>query len=426
MHFTASLLIFLAQEVNCMEYGLPYLRRKLGAKRTRVLTRYAYYDMKVSVTELSSILPKEFGWLAYSLGWCAKAVDSVADRIVFDKFSNDDFGLNEIFKLNNSDVFLDDSVLSALISSCSFIYIGQDESGYPTMQVIDGSNATGTIDPVTKMLTEGYAVLERDEYSRTPILEAYFRPYQTDYYVRGRLDESLTFVHKAPYALLVPIINRPDAKRPFGHSRISRTCMHITQAVLRTFRRMDVSAEFYSFPQKYILGLSDDAEFNNRAATMSSFLSIGKGEDGDKPTVGQFQQQSMTPYAEQLKAYASVFAGETGLTLDDLGFTTDNPASYDAIRASHESLRLTSRKAQRTIGVGYLNAGYLSACVRDNFEYDRRAFANTIPEWLPIFEPDAAALGAAGDAIFKINQAAEGFFGAGNIHRLTGLESDNV
>lgn len=407
-----------------MEYGLPYLKKKLAAKRLRVLTRYAYYDMKVSVSELTSILPKEFGWLAYSLGWCAKAVDSVADRIVFDKFSNDDFGLNEIYRLNNSDVLLDDSVLSALISACSFIYIGQDETAYPTMQVIDGGNATGIIDPVTKMLTEGYAVLERDEYNQ-PLLEAYFRPYQTDYYVRGKLDESLTFVHHAPYALLVPIINRPDAKRPFGHSRISRTCMHITQAVLRTFRRMDVSAEFYSFPQKYILGLSDDAEFNNRAATISSFLNIGKDEDGEKPTIGQFQQQSMTPYAEQLRAYASVFAGETGLTLDDLGFTTDNPASYDAIRASHESLRLTSRKAQRTMGVGYLNAGYLAACVRDNFEYDRRAFANTVPEWLPIFEPDAAALGAAGDAILKVNQAAEGFFGAENIHRLTGLVSDN-
>ena len=406
-------------------YGLPYLKKKLNAKRLRVLTRYAYYDMKVSVSELSSILPKEFGWLAYSLGWCAKAVDSVADRIVFDKFSNDDFGLNEIYKLNNSDVLLDDSVLSALISSCSFIYIGQDDTGYPTMQVIDGSNATGTIDPVTKMLTEGYAVLERDEYSRSPILEAYFRPYQTEYYVNGRLDESLTFVHKAPYALLAPVINRPDAKRPFGHSRISRTCMHITQAVLRTFRRMDVSAEFYSFPQKYILGLSDDAEFNKRVATMSSFLDIGRDEDGNLPVVGQFQQQSMAPYAEQLKAYASVFAGETGLTLDDLGFTTDNPASYDAIRASHESLRLTSRKAQRTIGVGYLNAGYLAACIRDNFEYERRAFANTVPEWLPIFEPDAAALGAAGDAILKINQAVPDFIGNGNIRRLTGLESDN-
>lgn len=406
------------------EYGLPYLKKKLASKRLRVTTRYAYYNMKVSVNELTSILPKEFGWLAYSLGWCAKAVDSIADRIVFDKFSSDDFGLNEIYKLNNSDVFLDDSVLSTLISSCSFTYIGQDATAYPTMQVIDGGNATGIIDPVTKMLTEGYAVLERDEYKQ-PSLEAYFRPYQTDYYVKGKLDESLTFVHHAPYALLVPIINRPDADRPFGHSRISRTCMHITQAVLRTFRRMDVSAEFYSFPQKYILGLSDDAEFNNRAATISSFLNVGRDENGDLPTIGQFQQQSMAPYAEQLRSYASVFAGETGLTLDDLGFTTDNPASYDAIRASHESLRLTARKAQRTFGVGYLNAGYLAACVRDNYEYDRRAFANTVPEWLPIFEPDAAALGATGDAIFKINEAVPGFIGAGNLRRMTGMESDN-
>lgn len=405
-----------------MEYGLPYLKRKLATKQTRVRTRYAYYDMKVSVSELSSILPKEFSWLSYSLGWCAKAVDSVADRLAFDCFANDDFGLNEIYRLNNSDVLMDDSVLSALISACSFLYIGQDDTGYPTIQTIDGDNATGIIDPVTKMLTEGYAVLERDEHNNVKA-EAYFRPNQTDYYENGRHVD--TFLHDAPFALLVPVINRPDAKRPFGHSRISRACMKITQAVLRTFRRMDVSAEFYSFPQKYILGLSDDAEFNNRAATMSSFLRVGSDEDGNKPSVGQFQQQSMTPYAEQLKAYASVFAGETGLTLDDLGFTTSNPASYDAIRASHEQLKLTARKAQRTFGVGYLNAGYLAACVRDRYTYDRRAFANTVPEWLPIFEPDAAALGAAGDAIFKINQASEGFFGAHNIHRLTGMESDN-
>ena len=420
--FTASLLKFLAERWCNMEYGIPFLKKKLTSKANRVRLRYRYYDMKMSVEDASSILPEEFRWMAASLGWCAKAVDSVADRIVFDKFSNDDFGLNEIFKLNNSDVLLDDSVLSSLISACSFIYIGWDDTNYPTFQVIDGGSATGIIDPVTKMLTEGYAVLERDEHDK-PVLEAYFRPYQTDYYVNGRLSQQ--FTHNAPFALLVPIINRPDAKRPFGHSRISRTCMHITQAVLRTFRRMDVSAEFYSFPQKYILGLSDDAEFNNRTATISSFLDIGKDEDGDKPVVGQFQQQSMTPYAEQLKAYASVFAGETGLTIDDLGFATANPASYDAIRASHESLRLTSRKAQRTMGVGYLNAGFLAACIRDDYEYDRRAFANTVPEWLPIFEPDSAALGAAGDAILKINQAVPDFMGADNIHRLTGLVSDH-
>ena len=72
---------------------------------------------------------------------------------------------------------------------------------------------------------------------------------------------------------------------------------------------------------------------------MASFLDIGKDENGDKPSVGQFQQQSMTPYTEQLKTIASIFAGETGLTLDDLGFSLSNPSSSESIKASHENLR---------------------------------------------------------------------------------------
>ena len=87
-------------------------------------------------------------------------------------------------------------------------------------------------------------------------------------------------------------------------------------------------------------------------------------------------------------------------------------------------MRLTARRAQRTFGVGYLNAGYLAACVRDDYAYQRKAFANTRPLWLPIFEPDAAGLASIGDAILKINQASEGFLGAKNIRTLTGLESD--
>ena len=379
--------------------------------------------MKNSIEDISGLIPDSFKWLTSALGWCAKAVDSLADRIMFDSFENDDYEINEIFRLNNSDILFDSSVLSALISSCSFIYIGREADGYPSLQVIDGGNATGIIDPVTNLLTEGYAVLERDEYNK-PVLEAYFQPYRTEYYVNGSLNAEMTLNHNAPYALLVPIINRPDAKRPFGHSRISRACMSLTQSALRTLKRSEVSAEFYSIPQKYIIGLSEDSEFNGRYATMASFLDIGKDENGDKPSVGQFQQQSMTPYTEQLKTIASIFAGETGLTLDDLGFSLSNPSSSEAIKASHENLRLTARKAQRTFGTGFLNAGYLSACVRDNFTYDRRAFTKTSPLWLPIFEPDVSSLGGIGDAILKINQAVPDYLGKRNIKRLTGMESD--
>ena len=209
--------------------------------------------------------------------------------------------------------------------------------------------------------------------------------------------------------------------------------MDIVQSALRTMLRTEVAAEFYSVPQKYILGLAaqEDREtgetfvnFDGRKATLSSFLYFTKDEDGQSPTLGQFQNGSMEPFLDQMKMLASLFAAETGMTLDDLGFTTENPSSEEAIKASHEQLRLTARRAQQTFGTGFLNAGYLAACIRDNYSYERYAFADTSCCWLPIFEPDAGALGVLGDAILKINQASEGFMGARNIRALTGLRSD--
>ena len=401
-------------------YGIDYLRRRLADKQTRVLLRYKYYEMKNNTQDFSSLAPEKFKGLKETVGWCAKAVDSLADRLQFDEFQNDEFDLSEIFLSNNQDILIDSAVLSALISACSFVYIREDNR-YPRLQVIDGSNATGIIDPVTNLLTEGYAVLERDSMGVVKT-EAYFMAGMTEIYSRGVLVQRIP--NAAPYALLVPIIYRPDAKRPFGHSRISRACIAYTQTALRTIKRSEVSAEFYSFPQKYVLGLSEDAEFNNRLATISSFLNFTKDGDGDHPIVGQFQQQSMTPYTEQLRTLASLFAGETGLTLDDLGFATENPSSAEAIKAGHENLRLTARKAQRTFGTGLLNVGYLAVCIRDRYAYQRDAFRDTKVAWLPIFEPDAAALSGVGDAILKINQAVPDYLGARNIKALTGMESD--
>lgn len=107
-----------------------------------------------------------------------------------------------------------------------------------------------------------------------------------------------------------------------------------------------------------------------------------------------------------------------------MGFATENPSSAEAIKAGHENLRLTARKAQRTFGTGLLNVGYLAVCIRDRYAYQRDAFRDTKVAWLPIFEPDAAALSGVGDAILKINQAVPDYLGARNIKALTGMESD--
>lgn len=406
--------------------GIEYLRKKLNNYRAGALYRQTVYDMKnEDISPGITIPPRLRRQYKATLGWGSKAVDSLADRLVFREFANDNYNLNEIFQMNSMDILFDDAKLSALINSCSFIYISEDEDGFPRLQVIQGSEATGILDPVTRLLSEGYMVLSRDEYAE-PYEELYFVTGRIDYYVEGEIVGM--FPNTAPAPLLVPIIHRPDSTKPFGRSRITPSAIYYQKYAKRTLERADITAEFYSWPQKYVAGLDPDADgLEKWKATVSSFLQFDKAEDGTIPKIGQFNVPSMSPFTEQLRTAASGFAGETGLTLDDLGFPSDNPSSAEAIKASHETLRLQAEKAQRDFGSGFLNAGYLAASLRDGVEYKRNNFYQTKAKWEPVFKPDASTISLIGDGAIKINQAIPGYFNSDNLQDLTGIEgADNA
>lgn len=401
--------------------GIDYLRKKLEVYRLKALANQQVYDMKDDyVSPGITIPPKIRQQYKSTLGWGAKAVDSLADRLVFREFANDNFNINEIFKMNSSDILFDDAKLSALINSCSFIYISEGDDDIPRLQVIQGSEATGILDPVTRLLTEGYAVFSRDEYGR-PLDELHFTTESTDHYRKGDLINSVE--NKAPAPLLVPIIHRPDSNKPFGRSRITPSAIYYQKFAKRTLERADITAEFYSFPQKYVTGLSSDAEqLDTWQATISSLLRFDKDDEGDSPKLGQFTMPSMSPFTEQLRTAASGFAGETGLTLDDLGFPSDNPSSAEAIKASHETLRLQAEKAQRDFSNGFLNVGYLAASLRDGFPYKRNQIYETKAKWEPVFKPDASTISLIGDGAIKLNKAVDGYFNTENLRDLTGID----
>ena len=399
--------------------GLPYLQNKLMMKRARVDVRYRFYEMKNMTFDFGISTPPDLRNWNSVVGWCARAVDTLADRLDFWEFKDDFFALNQIYDLNNRDTLFNAAILGALISACSFIYISEGEDRFPRLQVIDGGNATGIIDPATGMMHEGYAVLERSQ-AGIPTKEAYFTDEYTAYYENGLLVD--TRDNPAPYALLVPVIFRPDAKREFGHSRISRACMSLVGSALRTIKRSEISAEFYSFPQKWMTGADPSLKLDKWSAAMSALLKVSLNSDGtDHVKMGQFSQQSQAPNVEQLRMFASLFAGETGLTLDDLGFPTENPSSAEAIKAAHENLRLVARKAQKTFGTGFLNAGYVAACVRDKYPYQRSQLYLTRPTWSPAFPADVSTIGAIGDAASKLEMMYPGYLTEEKLYELTGI-----
>ena len=403
--------------------GIDYLRRKLNLYQGRVNLRYKYYAMQHYRAPIGITIPAHVrAKYRATLGWTAKGVDCLADRLVFREFTNDDFNVTEIFERNNPDILFDSAILAALIGSCCFIYISKGEDDEVRLQVIEASNATGVIDPISGLLVEGYAVLARDDYNQ-PTLEAYFEPNATHFIPKNGRPYSVA--NEAGIPLLIPVIHRPDAVRPFGRSRITRAGMYYQKEAEQTFERANITAEFYSWPQKYIIGLDPDAEqLETYKATVSSLLTISASDSGEKPSIGQFTTASMSPFTEQLRTAAAGFAGEMGLTLDDMGFVSDNPSSVEAIKASHENLRLAGRKAQRSLGAGLLNVAYVAACLRDEFHYARSQFVRTTVKWEPLFEADANTMTMIGDGVVKLNQALPGYINAESIRDLTGIAGD--
>ena len=88
--------------------GIDYLRQKLDLRRRRVMVRYKQYDSKYVDYSLGLTIPGALRrQYRATLGWCAKAVDSLADRLIFREFDQDNFDLNEIFEMNNPDTLFD-------------------------------------------------------------------------------------------------------------------------------------------------------------------------------------------------------------------------------------------------------------------------------------------------------------------------------
>ena len=407
--------------------GKEYLKQKLNTVSDSIKLRYDYYEKKNNNNQLAIAIPPHLMRAFNSrLGWCSKAVDLLGDRLAINRFKNDTFNMQNLYSDNNSDVLFGSAIKGALISACDFIYIYKDDNNRVRMQVVGGKNATGILDDTTAMLSEGYAVLQRNPKDNAILLDAYFTPDYTEYtdYANGR---QWTVPNKTGYCLLVPIINEPkEGGKAFGHSRISREMMNCQDGAEKLLTEIKILAEVNSWPQKWVTGLAEGTEIDSLKATFASMLRFDKDEDGDRPTLGQFNQMNFSDHVSMFDTFVSIFSGMSSLTRDDLGFVTENPSSAESKKAALESLRVIAGKCQRDFSVGFINAGFVAACLRDDYPYTRNLVKDTKILWRPLVEPDAATLSSIGDGIIKINQAVPNFFTSETISDLLGIEASEI
>jgi hypothetical protein len=174
---------------------------------------------------------------------------------------------------------------------------------------------------------------------------------------------------------MVPVLRMANRQRTadrIGKSEITPEVMSITDAACRRLMGIEVGAEFFQAPQRYILGASEqafqDAEGNPKGAWetyIGRVLALERDEDGNVPTVGQFAAHDPSGQTKIIDLYARIMSSQISVPPHMLGYTSDNPASADAIRSAEGALVKKAERRIRRFSATHRDAMRLALWFRD-------------------------------------------------------------
>lgn len=307
-----------------------------------------YYDGHRAFRDLGISIPPQMQQTRAALGWPAKAVTALARKHVFEGFSMrgqvDAFDTADILAANSFDVELSQAITSAYKHSCAFLTVTQgDESlGEPPVliQARDAGESAALWDQNRRQIEAFLTVTSTDDDNAPTHLLLFTRSNTWALSREGSRWEAASTGRTNGRLPVHPIVYDPQLSRPFGRSRITREVRYLTDAAIRTLVRAETSAEFFTSPQRYILGVDSDAadQMDRWTAIIGRIQVLSPNENGDTPQVGQFQQLSMSPHLEMYRQLAQNFCAATNLPQSQVGLFADNPASAEAMQAAEAAL----------------------------------------------------------------------------------------
>lgn len=335
------------------------------------------YEGSWAATQFGISIPPSMSGLQTVAGWGGSVVDVLEERLDWLGWASDgdDYGLGSVYTSNGLDVDSGMAHLDSLIFGTSFVTVGSGAPGEPSPLVTPHSPRamTGVWDSRRRLLSSALSVVTENN----QVIEAtLYTPDQTVTMSRTNPGGRWSVVDRDRHNLgRVPVVQMPNrvrASRVEGRSEITKAVRYYSDAAMRTMLGLEVNREFYNSPQRVVLG-ADETMFQNADGSTSSpwtaiqgrVWAVPNDEEGNKPSVEQFNPASPAPYLDQIKGYAQLLAAEAGIPAAYLGFQTDNPASADAIRAGEARLVKRAERRQSVFGRSWLEVARLALLVRD-------------------------------------------------------------
>ncbi len=380
----------------------------LASHEPSVQDKYEYYDADNDIRDYGISTPAKMVHLKPGIGWASRAINTLSDRVVFEGFVGDKFGVNAYLESINGLRVINNLTDDIYIGGCSFVAVSDDqETNKKILVPFTAQEATGKVNQTTGLLEYGLAVMRWAEPQPkkrgvrfAPADYILFTPSYTAMFSNRVLTEIIPNV--TGRTLLHPLTRRASVRRPLGKSRISNTVRRIIQEVGRLKRREEIAEEFYSLPQRYINGLAEGykkGENNALDSAIGKVWTITKDEEGEKPEIGQLAQMSIDQFETAKKDKARDFCAETGLTLRNLGYETNNPSSAESLVAMSDDLLLEATNSQDELGKQIKEIAITLRLALDENDQIPDGLRGITPAWKPVFEVN---IGAVGDGVFKL------------------------
>lgn len=351
--------------VESKAYGR--MLKTIRQKASRNTLRAKYIDDKKRLDKIGFSVPPNMVDFQTPIGWAYKGIVTPASRIRPDGFTLPRSSplldkVNEAFEDNYLTSVERMAIESSLHHGVAFIFVtpGDETAGEP--QVVTAARtaleATAEVDPRTNRVV---CALEMNSQSEALLYMPGITVKVNRLSREWRVTEEYRGVKN--FVPCIPYIWGWSLSRPMGRSRVTRPLMgHIDKGV-RTLLRQEVTAEFFSAPQRVLLGAEEEHFHDSQGRRVSPLDALIGGlwalpntrdeETGDlvKPVLEQLQQASMQPHSEQLRTIGLMVSSELSMPVGYLGIIHDNPSSADAIMAS-ESDMVAMVEYQRDLSYG--------------------------------------------------------------------------
>lgn len=334
--------------------------RQMRSRYWMELTDSYYRGMQV-ITDLGIAVPPELAGLRTLVGWPRIAVDPLVYRLRADGFrvpdaTDVDTDIADMLAANRFGGEQTLAFKDALVKGRGFFTVGSSLEGeeFPTICVESPLNMSVLYDVRSLKPNSALQTYWVDGQRHA----ALYLPSQTIHMSQDDTTQGWEVTDRDEHNFgLVPVVriaNEPESDRRDGASEITPEIMSITDAACRTLLGLEVAREFYSVPQKYILGATE-SDFQNADGTpktawstyVSHILALENDEEGNVKAVGQFQAYDPSVFVKVVEMYASQMAGLIGAVPQDLGlYTQGNPTTMDAYQAAEDRRNRYARHKQ--------------------------------------------------------------------------------